>query len=377
MRSPRRSRRALRTPILALLVAVFAVACSDDRLVAPDAQSEPQLNLFDLGPDAQIRELSPATLVLTRNTVRLMNRSGVVATAVGLTEQGRPTIQMYVDDVVLDELPDRVDGIPVTVIRSGPIMALQEAQDRGVLDPQKKCENPPCGKPGGGGDDGGDAFNPREKHRPAPNGVSIGHPDITAGTLGALVTRGGKTYILSNNHVMANENAPNGKFDIYQPGPFDGGTSADVIAQLSDWVVITFSTTANNRVDAAIAELTGTATGATVTYGAPRSSTIAASVGMRVMKYGRTTEQTKGRVQGINATVNVGYDTGVARFVDQIIIGGGGFSAGGDSGSLIVVERGSDAERPVGLLFAGGGGTTVANPIDQVLDALGVTIVGN
>ncbi len=120
-------------------------------------------------------------------------------------------------------------------------------------------------------------------------------------------------------------------------------------------------------------------TGATheSSYGQPRSTTIAPAVRMRVRKYGRTTEETSGRVQGINATVNVGYDTGVARFVGQIVIGGGGFSAGGDSGSLVVVRGGADDRSPVGLLFAGGGGTTIANPIDDVLSAFGVTIVGN
>ncbi len=98
---------------------------------------------------------------------------------------------------------------------------------------------------------------------------------------------------------------------------------------------------------------------------------------MRVMKYGRTTGQTKGRIQGINATVLVGYDTGVARFVGQIVIGGGGFSAGGDSGALIVVEKGGDARKPVGLLFAGGPSFTLANPIDPVLARFGVTIDGD
>ena len=177
---------------------------------------------------------------------------------------------------------------------------------------------------------------------------------------------------------MANENNANNGDDILQPGPFDGGGPGDEIATLSDWVNIVFSTSANNVVDAAIAAVDpADVTGETVTYGAPNTITSNASVNMRVEKYGRTTESTRGRVQGINATVNVGYDTGVARFVGQIVIGGGGFSSGGDSGSLIVVQKGSDKGKPVGLLFAGGGGTTIANPIDDVLSAFNVTIVGN
>ena len=49
----------------------------------------------------------------------------------------------------------------------------------------------------------------------------------------------------------------------------------------------------------------------------------------------------------------------------------------GDSVRVEVVEKGGDARKPVGLLFAGGGGTTIANPINNVLSAFGVSIVGN
>ena len=71
------------------------------------------------------------------------------------------------------------------------------------------------------------------------------------------------------------------------------------------------------------------------------------------------------------------YDSGVARFVNQIEIRGGGFAAGGDSGSLVVVAKGGDARRAVGLLFAGGGPSTFVNPIDAVLDLLDVELDGS
>ena len=48
------------------------------------------------------------------------------------------------------------------------------------------------------------------------------------------------------------------------------------------------------------------------------------------------------------------------------------FSAGGDSGSLIVTNG---TQQPTGLLFAGSTTHTIANPIQAVLAALGVTIV--
>ena len=96
---------------------------------------------------------------------------------------------------------------------------------------------------------------------------------------------------------------------------------------------------------------------------------------LAVQKYGRTTGHTRGKVTGINAILDVNYRTGRARFVDQIVVTGQGFSAGGDSGSLIVTDgRGRKDRRPVGLLFAGSPNTTIANPIDLVLDRFGVTV---
>jgi hypothetical protein len=82
-------------------------------------------------------------------------------------------------------------------------------------------------------------------------------------------------------------------------------------------------------------------------------------------------------VDAVNATVNIEYNPGqVARFVRQIIIRPGTFSAGGDSGSLVVVKGGPNDRSPVGLLFAGSLVVTIANPIGDVLARFGVTVDG-
>ena len=94
------------------------------------------------------------------------------------------------------------------------------------------------------------------------------------------------------------------------------------------------------------------------------------------MKYGRTTGFTSARVDGIGAIVNVAYDNGTARFINQLIIKPGTFSSGGDSGSLIVADGGTDDRRPVGLLFAGSNAITIANPIAPILARFGATIDG-
>jgi hypothetical protein len=221
-----------------------------------------------------------------------------------------------------------------------------------------------------------------------PIGVSTGHPAITAGTIGARVVddkgnadpNDDEYFALSNNHVYADENLASIGDAVIQPGTFDGGSSPDDnIGTLSDFVPIVFTTSANNVVDAAIALLStanlGNATPSDG-YGTPKSTTVAPAVGLKVQKYGRTTGLTTGRIWAINANLNIGYDTGVARFEGQMIVRGGGFSLGGDSGSLVVINGGGDDRKPVGLLFAGSKNTTILNPIGAVLTRFGVTIDG-
>ncbi|QKH39776.1 hypothetical protein FOC84_21295 [Achromobacter pestifer] len=104
---------------------------------------------------------------------------------------------------------------------------------------------------------------------------------------------------------------------------------------------------------------------------------LAASLGLIVGKSGRTTGLTQGRVTQIGVSVNVNYGGGrVALFRNQIAIqsvNANPFSAGGDSGSLI--WHWATGVRPVGLLFAGGGGTTFANPIGAALSSLNIRLL--
>ena len=234
-----------------------------------------------------------------------------------------------------------------------------------------------------------DAFPHRMRLRPAPGGISVGHFRITAGTLGCLTRgrsapRNARLMVLSNNHVLANTNGGALGDAILQPGTFDGGRNpADQIAVLERFVPINFAGGAN-LVDCA----TGWAwpdrvrpdlmyvSGGVVRYFRVGAVPVAAVPGLNVGKSGRTTQLTSGRVTAIGVTINVNYGGGrVARFVNQMSVRSaqGDFSQGGDSGSLIWTW---DARRaPVGLLFAGGGGTTFANRIGDVLNALDVNIV--
>jgi len=222
--------------------------------------------------------------------------------------------------------------------------------------------------------------NPRTKMRPARPGSSIGFEDpnhgfTMAGTFGAVVRDSNGTYILSNNHVLADEDQLQPGAAIFQPGLLDGGNAAtDQIAELTR--AIHLQAAGLNKVDCAIARAmrSSLVSRSILFIGRPRG-TAAAQIDMIVHKFGRTTGYTVGRVTSIDTDVRVQYEVGDLTFENQIIIVGLGsqpFSDAGDSGSLILT-RGSD--RAIGLLFAGSTSHTIANHIQDVLQALQVTLM--
>ncbi len=249
--------------------------------------------------------------------------------------------------------------------------------------------------------------------RPAPGGVSIGHTNVTAGTLGCLVQKDGKTFILSNNHVLANSNEAEIGDSILQPGVYDGGKFPDdFIARLSNFIPIRFEgeetekpcligstiseflngfaillgsrtrllpTRINkiddfesqNLVDCAIAEPINPNDVINEIMEIGKIEGVAeAELGMTVKKSGRTTGLTSGTIEQIDVTVKVSYgENKTAVFVDQLMAGS--MSAGGDSGSAVLNEQ----NQIIGLLFAGSNTSTIINRIQNVLNALNVNIL--
>lgn len=321
-------------------------------------------------------------------TAVLMTQPNVVGVGIGRRIVGGvPTNELGLTVLVADKIaveglapddlvPARLDGVPTDVVQIGNVWAQQI---------------------------------PTDKFRPAPGGVSIGHYQVSAGTLGAVVRDRdtGDRLILSNNHVLANSNDATEGDPIIQPGGADGGTVAeDLIARLERFCVIDFGEApgsdcsvasgyaalgnalaellgsrhrvqifqvnpqAVNEVDAAVArpindgdvldEILGIGEISGVTEGA---------LGMPIRKYGRTTGFTTDVITTVEATVSVNYGSGrTATFENQFVAGP--MSQGGDSGSLIVAADSQDA---VGLLFAGSTQSTIFNPIQAVLDCLNVT----
>jgi hypothetical protein len=221
--------------------------------------------------------------------------------------------------------------------------------------------------------------NPRTKMRPAHPGCSVGFQlprALMAGTFGALVkASGGKVCILSNNHVLANENRLPLGDPIFQPGLLDGGNPAtDQIAKLDRFVAL--SATGVNEVDAAIASvLKKTEVSRDVLFIGRPTGVTPARIDMIVHKFGRTTDYTVGIITSINTDITISYDIGSLFFSEQVLIRSLNpqpFSKAGDSGSLIL-ER--ETNRATALLFAGSATHTIANHFQKVLDALKVKLV--
>lgn len=324
----------------------------------------------------EISETARITEVQDKHQAELMPLDNVVGVAVSLKMTGgKPTKEWSLTVLVEKKepktkvakaslVPAQLEGVPTDVIEVGKIVPL--------------------------------VFTARV--RPALPGYSVGHHNITAGTFGCLVrdirrcccklekdccctpTRGecpGDYLILSNNHVLADSNRGKPGDLILQPGSFDGGVfPADGIATLERFEPITFGPTANfpgryNLVDAAVARptfsrnVTASIIGLVIPQGIGQ-----AFVGSQVIKAGRTTQFTTGRVLAVNATVVVGpYDndgTQFGEFRHQIITTA--MSAGGDSGSLLLDSN----LNAVGLLFAGSSIITIHNHISDVETALGV-----
>jgi hypothetical protein len=221
--------------------------------------------------------------------------------------------------------------------------------------------------------------DPRVKIRPAQPGCSIGFRDpsdqfVMAGTFGALVRDGGDSYVLSNNHVLADEGRLPIGSPIFQPGLLDeGNPNTDQIAELTRFGPLQAGTP--NKVDCALARaLKPSLVSRDILYIGPPKGAGQAALDMVVHKFGRTTSYRVGRITSLDTDVSVQYETGTYTFESQIIVvgmGGQSFSDAGDSGSLIL-ER--DTQLAVALLFAGSTSHTIANHLEDVLQAMNVQL---
>ena len=305
---------------------------------------------------------------LHRHRVNFLALPGVVMVGVGIkTTRGRytgiPSLLLGVEkklpfpDVPRGQMiPSFIDRLPTDVVETGAIRLLGYALPAPAAPPGEEVE-----------------FR-KQKVRPAPPGVSIGHYRVTAGTMGALVKGDfpGGVAILSNNHILANatdghDGLSRAGDPVLQPGPYDGGVPEDIIARLHAYSPLLPEKKGGsprfNRVDAALAipVETGLVKAPVLGLG-PVYRTAPARPGLPVFKSGRSSGVTSGSVFSLASTIRVDGEEKKYVFEDQI--GLSAKSDPGDSGSLVVNQFG----RAVGLLFAGSERQSFANPISSVLE---------
>ena len=327
------------------------------------------------------------TAIVAQNSVTpdLMQRSGVLGTAVGLNDDGSTNVTVFVDretknvaDVV-SSLPTQIGNVKVhleitdkfrSAIGHEPLSGAAPAAHTGKQTPPIQL-----GTSGGWGKD-------------LANGFCCG------GTIGALVSIGGVQHVLSNYHVFEADIVPGGNGivamtgdPIIQPGLID--VACNIAGAQTVATLVKKSSLPASNVDCSVGQVVPgmvDPTGAILEVGTISKTPLAAALRQKVKKSGRTTGLTNSTINGLNATISVTYENECAggtaftkTFTGQILVKSSiarPFISAGDSGSLMVANKATNP-RPIGLLYASSSTAAIAQPISEVLAFLGATMVGN
>ncbi len=218
------------------------------------------------------------------------------------------------------------------------------------------------------------ASGPTARADPLRGGISISDEyHVAAGTLGGKVIdrATGAEMILSNWHVLVADWSARAGQLIEQPGRLDGGAIADSVATLTRDAM-------SVNLDAAVATLNGTRQLINDQLGlGPVAGVGRADLGMELVKTGRTSDITYGRVTAVEGTARITYGS-LDRIIRQVVTiepraSLEQVSAPGDSGSwwLDVATM-----RAIALHFAGSDAPERGLALDMpsVLDALNIDV---
>jgi hypothetical protein len=211
------------------------------------------------------------------------------------------------------------------------------------------------------------------RYRPISGGEAMIMGGVSAtGTLAIILKSNEELYGITNNHVGANEfvegqppTAEEGD-DWIQPGYHGGGQDPqDAFAKLFKWNSLKPQGTGENYYDFSMAKVTINAE-EVHPYKIKDIGQVEGiediELGQTVMKYGRTTRRTVGRVIAVGVQtppITYGEQNIPCDFLDQVTIAGdpdpsqNPFSQPGDSGSAVVSTEGPPYKLKA-LFFAGG-----------------------
>lgn len=311
--------------------------------------------------------------VKQRLSAQLLKKRGIHGIGVGLCDPSLPkkgaAIILYASALAATAKPNKKNG------RQKPLRPAQLQRKTGVpirivrSTSFHKHGSPPSNR-----------F--RTRIRPVMAGYSIGTPN-SSGTAGLVVTQGNNSryqnrYILSNNHVLVNENTRRCSVTL-QPGGADSGTvSKDRVGEVYQFVRL--SKQRNNYMDAALAKPLRPSLFSTryAVFGAVPGHLRSYRIGERFKKVGRTTGVTTGQVESIHTDIRVGYGSygnlGTITFKNQSVIRGKRpVSLGGDSGSVWLTRRGN---RAAAVNFAGSadGLLSISYPIEWFMQVFGTRV---
>ncbi len=267
-------------------------------------------------------------------------------------------VQQKLSDIALEtaiaagqtvEIPPAIDGFPINIAEGN--YRLNQIYRRAPTppDPRASRSDPLCG------------------------GMSISNEYHHAyGTLGGKVIdrTTQQEMALSNWHVLVGDWRPRPQRRIYQPGRLDNGMASDTIGTFArDAMAI--------NLDAAVATVTGRRFVNNQIGLGPVRGVGDAVLGVEVVKSGRRTGVTYGRISAINGVAKLSYAR-VERIIRNVVTIDpndrfGQVSAGGDSGSWWLDAQTMQA---IALHFAGSNHPERALALDMqsVLDSLQVDI---
>lgn len=344
-----------------------------------------------------MKNINKIKKIVAGRRAELLSKKNVVGVGAGHkmirnTRTDEPAVVVFVEKKMPQEslmrgeaVPSSVDGVKTDVVEIGKVK---------LLDIQEASRG---------------RFGRTSRHRPVVPGISIGHYQVSAGTLGAIVkdARTGEPLILSNNHILANStNGRDGRSKegdpVWQPAMYDGGTEKDQVATLLRFVPLVAEeepaqcllakaagksgnnlirllhpqyqlkvvrrSNVENVVDAALARpVAEDLVDPEIMDIGMVKGVAGVEPGETVIKSGRTSGVTSGTVIAVGTTVRVDGAYGdQLLFTDQVV--SDMFSQPGDSGSLVLNEE----KMAVGLLFAGSHRYTIFNLIVNVIKKLDI-----